>query len=41
MLEKDARMLSHDAQEEMRRQAIRSLISGKTQTQVGEELAGC
>jgi transposase len=38
MLEKDARMLSQDAQEEMRRQAIRALISGKTQTQVGEEL---
>ena len=38
MLERDARMLSQDAQEELRRQAIRAIKSGKTQTRVAEEL---
>jgi len=38
MEDRDARTLSQDAQEEMRRQAIRSVKKGKTQTEVAAEL---
>ncbi|MGF1530563.1 MAG: winged helix-turn-helix domain-containing protein [Puniceicoccaceae bacterium] len=38
MENRDARTLCQDAQEELRRQAVRALIKGKTQVQVARDL---